>query len=679
MVSSTSPRTDDSAARFQAARDRYNQMMQSKNTDRESLDSDSDANAMAVANALDLLRKMANDNKVAKIPNVAPVNMRVASNQNKQPGLPVPLPVKPIDPQALVMQSQTNDLIKKLNGTVAASSLPQPVKIDDSKIAHEATLKDVSEILSNIYVYIKELSINLLDKFREITGTWSNQFDDYAEEEQKKTGWITRVLGKTIDYVKGVHPGFVSFAESIQRLGKPLIDRTNKTVDYLKRIYDLQKKRMVRSNIEESRDTLTPSSSRNPFSGIFRLIFPDDSTGRKVINGLKSIGSFFHKIGEFGESKILGSTGGGGILTKILPMLGSGGMIAKVLGLFGGIAGFIGAVAGSVAFASLYAMFKHPEQLVALLGAFGNLFQETIVPALEWITKEIIPPLSVAFAALMVAADYLLDTVGTYVNEKLTYIIGTALPDVLKMFGRMIDTVWQGVKELTLRIAGIFGVGEYGEEGIINNLLNAMLTIGDTILETISVFATEVIKSLGLADVFGLKEGEGIYGRIKRFFMEDIPNFAVDLFNSTVEYIKELNPIETIKKKLGDFVDNIVGMIPSWEDVKKFMVDSIPSWTPDVIKDYFVKKLMGPSDSTTEPMRAPIYEPARKNIMGHYNVPLDPWSRTVSTPSSMIYAPTNNTNNVSNTNSVNRGGVGIGNTSPPSNRLDDMIFRANPY
>lgn len=653
--------------RFKKAKERYSAMMQqtSKKEDKKR----SNLEEPKQDQVFDLVKMLQNNSEslVAKTPRIVPSKLNFAANDNKM-DIPVPLPVRPIEPESILNQQKTNDLLNQMQKTIVATSLPQPVKIDDKNLAHEKTLREAVGILGSLLINIESFSSMLIKQFEYIFGSLDQTLKDQERQAEKEKGFTGRMMSKFFNYIQGVDKDKNSLSTVFVKVTKPLTETAKKTTNWLKKIYDIQAQAYLS---ESDRARQLNEEDQSPKKLWFEKYLSEDSKLAKAFHGINSMFNVFKSIGNIAEKSVDKFSGGSmmGLLSGgsgVLPIIG------KFLGLFGGIAGFVTMIVGSAAFAMLYSMFKHPEQLVALLGAFGDLFTKAILPALEWITKEIVPPLSIAFAALLVAADYLLDTVGTFLNDKITYIIGTALPEVLIMFGKMIDTAWQGLKEVFFRILGVFGVGKYGENGIIHNLTMAIFTIADSLLEIISIGVTEVIKSLGLADFFGLKSGESIYGRFKRFLMEDIPNFVMGLVNSTVNYISEINPMQIIKDKLNQFIDAIVSIIPSWNDMKKWMADSIPEFVPDDIRNWMLDKLDVKENT-------PVIQPVTKDISDKLNAPISAWDKINSYEGTVINAPVHNDNRSSYSSSNKIVTGSISSTRPSRSQLDDMITRANPY
>lgn len=665
--------------RFQDAKERYFRLNQ--NSTQETLQTRTDnSDEVYLSQAVDYLKQMA-DREYSPIK-----SYNTVANQNKLPGLPVPLPVKPIAPEQIIEQAKTNELIKSLN----------------KNISKEITLKSVANALIKLNETIIWFVDQLTSKFGSVSTTFSDDIDRIIDEDKKRDGWATKLISKVL----GKNEKMISLADAFQKYTKPLVASSKNMVDILSRTYKLLAGDSNKTSIEANRDLLGDSNKVGAFSGLFDKIFDKDSNVASAVNVVKKISEFFEKIGEFGE-KALGNIKVSGIISA----LAGSGVVVKFLGLFGGIAGFITTVVGGAVFASVYSFFKNPDQLVRLLAAFKTLFTEVIVPTMDWIVKNVIPPLTVAFGALMFVADKLLDVVGTAINETLIWIIGTGIPVAFKsivfIFSELYETIkgwvttaWNTVKDVSERIAGIFGIGKYANDGIFTNIQKMFWSIADGILEILAVFPTSVLRMLNLDDLIGMKDDESLYGRIKRFIGVEIPEFVVTLFNKTMEYIKKLNPLgyiqskfqevidyftggdeelsifDIIKTKVKETVDSITGffskLIPSWDEVKGWLLDIIPgSGVASFIRDKFKAALDYGDGVSPQPVQRDIQSRAD-------NLPLDPWARGVG-GSMTVVAPTGNvaTYNFAGSMALAQAeALGIGTTTPPSSRLDDMIYRA---
>lgn len=696
MVSPNTTNSDNTRQRFLDARERYNQLNQGK-FKQESLASDSNADEVMMATTLDYLRKMAERNDTPRVSSVKVTSSRpVADNQNKLPGLPVPLPVVPVAPEQLIIQEKTNKLIDRLAKSTSK----------------ERTLQAVVETLVQLTSAIETFTQAIIDKFGDIAGHWTSRFDEYADETKKGNGWLTRVVRSLLG--RSDHHQ-MSFAEALQVFTAPIIKATKGTYELLKRQASVFAAVARNERIDEVRATVeTP----NALTGMSNTLFPEGSTVRKVIDIAKAIGSFFKSIGDAGAEKLKGAAAGGGIVGAISGIL-SKGIIVKVLGVFGSLAGFLTAVAGGATFASVYALFRNPDQLTRLFGAFGTLLNDVIIPTLTWITTDILPPLGIAFTALGVAMDKLLVAVGTEINEALIYLIGTTIPAVAGEIARQAKAYDEGIQSDLQKIKNVLAE--------LPGYWNSFEEWWDYIsLSTRTFFSN-------LKDKF-VEISTNIYKTIESLILKDIPNFFVNIFNDAMNYIKSLSPLQfindkiqavidwftseedinstsmltTIKNKITGFFNNftnlLTGWIPSWEDMKGWVSNIIPSSVPEWIKSWFSDRLSGIQEKSSEVYESgksiansayvgvkervePVVnftktraEPARRDLQTRIdNLPL---RNPLGGSGSIIIAPqTNNTTTTNN--NVNGGGIfdriGIGSTTPPMSRLDEMIFRANPF
>lgn len=677
--------TNDSRQRFEDAKKRYAEMNSNRNVAETTQDAGSEDKTL-YNNIIDFLKDRQEHIAVPK-PVINTQAFRPVKFDNDN--IPIPLPVKDLGDQAIASQQyQTNRLLGSINDNIISSSIHEPLKIDDSEIAHEATLKEVVTVLQSIAENLKDFAQTFVEKFTAVGQNFMAGFGQYGDSVTEERGWLSDKIANMIDYIKGTSPKVETAIDTMAKLFTPVTKFSKQTANYLKEIYELQLKRMQKAKTDEARAMVDDEAMpKGALAGLMHVLLPKDSVIRKVFDNIAAITKFFGRVGEAADQK-LQSSGVGSLLfspAAIRPLI-TGAL--RLITAFGGMGTFLGGIIGAAAFAPFYAMFKHPEQLYGYLEAFGNLFTKAIGPALEWISKEIVPPLALAMAGLMAAADYLLDNFGTFVNEKLTYLIGTVLPDVLVFFGKQIDTLWQGLKEVTKRIAGIFGFGEYSKNSILYNILAAFGTLADSTLELMSIWVTEVIKSLGLSDFFGLKEGEGIYGRIKRFFMEDIPNFAIKMFDKMMKLIDEYNPIPIIKKKIKSFTDMIIDMIPTWNDMKKWVIDAIPAWVSDSVRQWIVDQL-GPDPEPTVPgpngpMKQEDFGALRNELSQMtstpmpanklYDAPISAWDRGAGAAPMIFNAPTTH-NNSSTSVSQRGGGSGLRPTTTPSaSPLDGILY-----
>lgn len=668
--------SSDPYNRFEQARARYrdSQRMLRK---RETLAEDPNIGNEGVTNFLDYLEKRQRD-----LPK--PVNITK------------PIPVS-------IVKADSNILPFKGMGALS----------DLENIANETTLQKVLHVLTEIFVRLKTVVENIVEQFSLVGNNLSRDLRGMLTgEEEKSKGWFTKIVSGIRNQFKDM-PGVGKAIDKSNTLFAAMTENSKKTIDHLKGIYRVLAEGRP-SATEGSRDLIEEqkSSKTGAFAGMYDVFFEKDGKLDKTFKMFGKLGEGLNKLGEWGEKQSQGimSTGLGVFLGNNL-----GNIMTKATGLFrifGGLGKFITRFVGGALFASVYALFKNPDQMAGMLGMFARLFTDVIMPVFVWINKEIVPVLTVAFAGLTWILDKVTDTFGSLINNTIISLGNIAI-DVAMFFGRQIDHIWQSLKDIILRIAGIFGVGKYGDEGIIKNFIGIFTSMFDGIMEYISIWATEIIKSLGLSDFFGLKEGEGIWGRIKRFFMVDLPEWAIAQFNKLTDYlgisdwfgfggtdndsstiagsikgffkdkipnwitesfnklaelVSEYNPYNLIKDKISSFIDAIVNLVPSWADVKSWVKDAIPNWVPDRLKNWFDDQLSGSGDAVKQ-QAAEAYNKISPTVERAYDrtAPVRQFLSErserllngVRDRSSVIFAPTTITDMSNKVNSVTQQGKNI--------------------
>lgn len=537
-------------------------------------------------------------------------------------GVKLPLPVKPIDPEGLAMAARTNANIQKLVDKMKPSkSFGDVIKIDDSKLAQESTMQVISYLMNKLLQTSLDLAQSMVGGVTGFLEWAQGSFVKQLDREDKERGWFAKGITGMINKIRGIGPKTDTMIERLLRYSKDSVDWAKKAGDRLQTLIELQlmqlstKTEDARLKLVEKgliKDEKDPDKKVGAFRGLADAVLPEDSVIRKALGVAGSIGSMFGFLGKMGANQ-LGAMG-----VTMASIKAASPVLAKVLGVFGGIGGFIALIAGSTAFSMVYAAFKNPDQMMGYLGAFGTLFNENILPTFKWISTEIVPLLAMAFTGLLYAGEKLADVVGTVINKTLIFILGTSLPRLLNLIGGVFVSMWDAFKEIGKRIIGIFGVGEHGKEniffnisGIFTAIAKMFLNIAGSALEWIGQWAADGIRLLGLADAFGLRDGEGLWGRFKRFIAEDIPNFAIGLFNSMVDKIAEwtgiADPIGAIKESFMSLIDGLKNFIPSWDSIKRYLAGAIESAPgPRSLKNWLIGHLMGkgeeadPAETPTE-------------------------------------------------------------------------------
>ena len=596
------------------------------------------------------------------------IKVKTSANDNVKLTLPVPLPVRPIEPELIAASMRTNELLNQVKKAINQNTIKDPLKIDDSQLAHESTLIKVVDILHFILIEINKTFAMSTKQLTETTKKFVAGIGVMEALDEKTSGSTSKWFSKISDYFKGVNNKFFSIVEGFGLAITPLTITSKHTLEYIKGLYTLQKKRfdydqqnMQQGDTENIRRLLESQRKKGILESASNMLFP-----KEMKEFIDKIGKFFGKQSVEGADKLQAMMGKYAPL--LAPIISGLRLVPLFLELFGGLAGLITSIVGLGIFASMYAMVKHPEQFTGMMEAFGRLFADVIKPTFIWISKEIVPVLSAAFAGLMVAGQDLLDSIGTNINESLIWLIGTAIPEVFTLLGHYINTAWQTIKQEIKHIAGIFGYGEYKDKSLVDNLIGIPMAFADGLTKIADETLTTLIRWLDMTDVFGMKKDESFFGRIKRFFMEDIPNFTYKLIDDIVNGIKKIVPIGTIKQKLNDLVDGIVKMIPTWDDLRKFVIDAIPDWVGSDIKQWFEKQLGAPAQQ-------PV--PVTRDVQPTVDTPMSPFQKQSNVT---VFAPSTFSRNQNNI--VNGGGkmpLGVGSTRPENNRLDDMIYKAIPY
>jgi len=345
---------------------------------------------------------------------------------------------------------------------------------------------------------------------------------------------------------------------------------------------------------------------------------------------LKGLFGFFTKIP--GISKALNIISKIGHITKIIPLL------ARIAALIGGIGGFMGAIIGSAVFAIVYNAIKNPNVLAEYMGIFGDFFG-MMKDAFAYLATEVFPPIGVALAAVGVVCLKLLDIVGGLLNMILIPILKGVMI-LIKGIGRVFKVIWDTFMEVIYNILGIFGVGKYKDKGFLTILLDMMgafwafpaKLVGALIDTAADLFNWGNWMGLGAKgeETFTAKMGKifwnmidgigdwfsGLVDGIKEWFKSAGDWISIMLVKSViwvVDFIKKWNIISVLawtiggifnaigdafkgikdwfnsffeEKSLfgsitgffGDLWDTMTSWIPSMDDIKNYIWESMPNW-----------------------------------------------------------------------------------------------------
>lgn len=621
----------------------------------------------------------------------------------KKKEIPVPLPVT--DPVLLKTRIQTNKLLEKIDKSILDTALPPTVKIEDAvNIANEDTLQAAVSSLNAIKTNTSALVKKVGNKFEKLVNTLFtevNEKDLEDPQEKQKRSWITKTLSNATNILNKTASGTSSLSELFSNIGKILV----KEIRIQRKILQ----NMLQIQLEEYNDHINRSRSLLSRGDSFDFDeFSERSSGifGKVSQSITNISNYFKQFGEKVENLVNKDPGKWSFLTKA----GSFAIIGKFISLMGGIGAFVSTVVGGAAFASLYAMFRDPKQLGEMIGAFSNLWTKSIVPALKWINEKLVPPLAAAMTALLVAADKLAVAIGTVINKTIIYTIGTLLPEVFSTIGNQINNIYEGFKDIGIGIAGIFGYGPNADKTFFENLLYSFKGLGNSLLNIFDDLITDILESFRVADIFGIKRGDGLVRKTIVFFTETLPGKLGEAFSDAITKITEFSMADLTYEKVKNLFFGILDAIPSWKDIAGRAWDEFTGLftglfleNPALTMDYKMPgplnralgregeaptiRILGPRNENKHMLDILSGEPRTVPKTDRIKpAPLDPkvekmlkkrFQYAEPHPSAHIFAPqTNNNTTINNVNGGKGGRVITGplSSSPTPNRLDDMIY-----
>lgn len=621
----------------------------------------------------------------------------------KKKEIPVPLPVT--DPVVLKTRIKTNKLLEKIDKSILDTALPPIVKIEDAaNIANEDTLQAAVSSLNTIKANTSALVKKVGNKFEKLVNTLFtevNEKDLEDPQEKQKRSWITKTLSNATNILNKTASGTSSLSELFGNIGKILV----KEIRIQRKILQ----NMLQIQLEEYNDHINRSRSLLSRGDSFDFDeFSERSSGifGKVSQSITNISNYFKQFGEKVENLVNKDPGKWSFLTKA----GSFAIIGKFISLMGGIGAFVSTVVGGAAFSSLYAMFRDPKQLGEMIGAFSNLWTKSIVPALKWINEKLVPPLAAAMTALLVAADKLAVAIGTVINKTIIYTIGTLLPDVFSVIGNQINNIYEGFKDIGIGIAGIFGYGPNADKTFFENLDHSFRGLGNSLLNIFDDLITDTLESFRVADIFGIERGNGLVRKTIVFFTETLPDKLGKAFSDAITKITEFSMADLTYEKVKNLFFGILDAIPSWSDIVGRARDEftgLVKWlfleNPALTMDYKMPdplnralgregeaptiRILGPRNENKHMLDIISGEPRTVPKTDRIKpAPLDPkvekmlnkrFQYAEPHPSAHIFAPQTNNNTTINNVSGGRGGrviTGPLSSSPPPNRLDDMIY-----
>ncbi len=588
--------------------------------------------------------------------------------------------------------------------TASANSIPLPLPIESDLISTEHTLarvlegimiqnqlaedldhlKDVAResTLTRVVNALSELSTTIL---KALTG--NDTFGEFRSDFALQTKTLSAKFG---DLIKTYVPfaGIISdkFDENIS----PLLAYAKMQTAYAKEQLEAFKKWFVyQRNLairNESQDDPNQLTGFKAFAANTLMSIPGADTLAKAIEVIGKTAAFYGALGGALGATILP------ILTRL--GIGAGAMAGSALAsiftpivaFLGGMATFIGGLAFLATSAVLYSLWKNPEQIGQYMEAIGKIWTQNIAPTFKWLYEEIFSPIGAALYAWWNGpGETALLGIGDFINQTLIYILGTALPAVLTTIGNIIKSGYEFVKS-NMQIWYDLFTGEIGIVTAFTRMFTGIATFIGSLFDNI---ATGIIRMLGLSSFFDMDSDESFVGRMTRFFVEDLPNMIIKELNSVftslsvfwddmktgiVGFIEQYNPIDMIKERITSMIDAILGIFPSIDDIKKFMIDAIPTWAPDKLRNWMI-------DAIGKPQETPLVEsPASA---GYNSEMSDIYKDFVAKPISgaaqtvIINAP-NTTNNQNSSTNVSNGGRsgsgGIASTRPEVSEWDKKLY-----
>lgn len=472
----------------------------------------------------------------------------------------------------------------------------------------------------------------------------------------------------------------------------------------VKNDYELQKKWF---NIE-SKDKLRREAQdvKNPLTlywekllGMSKeLIVPNDSKRLTAVKTLNATATFFGFLGGIsgqGLLKLLNRTpveevagvakgigGISGFVTKLVSIFSLRGILAPVftgmralasastiiegLSMLGGFilgsAAIMGSIIAFLGASAIYAAIKNPEQMQGYLSAFDKIFGNIIA---------VVKQISIYVGQISVAlwewwnsegeSGFL--AIGKFVNDVLIYLLGNMIPNAMTAIGHILKNFVDGLTAIYQSVIGLFGMGPNGDKGILFNIE----MIIDTIIGFISSTAYEIVSAI--LNMTGISEPlNNMWASFKGWWdnlVVTVNSFIADKISSTMTFLSEtwekLNPIDKIGQWLKDIAEFIMGVFPSVDDIKRFMIDSVRGLPGgDFMSEWLTTKLKPES----------IDEKARKANENIAQTPIKDRSGNVVI---MQNAPSNTVNNMLSGMGRSSGGGGVPNTAPAISYWDDRV------
>lgn len=632
--------------------------------------------------------------------------------------IPIPLPIEGTDIARETTQNQVvkgiHDVADKIIG-IKLPQFPHTIHIDAADdIARETTQKRVVGGLSTLDMTIKKT----LAPLNALSEQMSGSFTPYMEEIEKTSGiFVTfgSMIGrKLLDVARNNIPMFDKITSAFAAKVTPLISYAARQTQYLKDISASFKRWFeydATSRIRESsRDTVTGVKAFG--LNVINTLIPENSQIEKALKTIAASASFF------------GAVGGtlGGMVFEQLTKLG----LSAGSGLMGGLgtairflllsSKFMGGIIGLTVGAALYSLANDPSKVGEYIDALSRIWHENIAPTFEWLYKDVMKPVGELLASWWDSGGksaFL--AFGDFINDTLIYLLGTAIPTVLTAVGKTVQHFFDMVGEIIGRITGIFGYGEFSADRITGNLMGITAKLFTSIVDLVTLVAAGILRLFKLDDAakwledfssqvsetfldaverikglfgFGRYSDQSFISNIIGYFnifrdtlMESFGDIITDMTN--LFDIKSLlgvgsgeSIIESLKtrivSKVQGLIDGILGIIPTWSDIKRLIVSAIPEniWG----RDWLIEKLgdtptVGPTSDISKSNERPM-------AMAYKQLTEQPAATNNITVIAPVTQNTQNQSNVSVGGGSNRNAGGVPSTRPDISTWDRTLYFA---
>lgn len=546
--------------------------------------------------------------------------------------------LKPLKNHSLKVDTKTfkveNEIISKLSSEL-------------SNVANDNFSGKTFDVLNNIYKeetrqakllknIEKNTGINIVSK----SGNMSESPSGYLEDIEDNTSFLGSLFN-TMKY-------FTAQSLKIMGLQNSRISRLFKVNDEW---YDMDRERYeweVKNRVKEKL-----SFGQKAIRTVKNIVTPDeDNKGiiAKAMRGTAAVAGFYGAIGNMTGSLLKGTLSKFGFLGSAV---GLKGVLIKVSTLLLGFGGLFAGIAALVTGAAFLSIMKNPEYLTKYAGAFMNIWQKNFVPVWEYLAG-----LGAKFMEWWKSGgESGIVGIGNFINEIMIYLIGNAIPNLLTIVGSSIKSVinmlynivmipadlvaniFNGILEIGARIMGIFGLGKYGGDGFIRNIIGLLTAPGEMFEKIFSdmgqriwnIFAQAwdtLLTTLGAIDeMLGItwminkidelivNTGKYLKDTVSKMW-DDLINWLGETITSFTDWLMSFPFFSSLVGKIKSMLDAVLDYIPKASSITKWIKSKIPNWASGFFGGD-EEEDRGPTVDTTSPdypvpgygENFPLYEP----------------------------------------------------------------------